>query len=493
MKNITFNELSKYLTPYFIEHNINRHSEYDILTINAKDLIHYKRIDLIAKVEYVKHYLAKQHNPFMKELYKAHIEAFSDGNFTELGSEEKNSISKYLESFHQLIDSIVEDGFNQDISLVPVGDDNVILDGAHRVSICTALNKEITIIKFKGLTRQYDLQHFQKHLLPSIYLDYLMLQYVKGDPQVYSFIFWPKGDSDYKDIAIKKIEEHFPILYRKKIALTYNGLKNFMIEIYKNHSWLGDYKNHYQGVYGQLDPCFQKDKVLEVLFVKANGLEDMLKVKSDIRSLYNIGNYSIHSTDNQDETLTVAQLLLNEHSIHFLNYGYHDGYPNFYRNLLLFKERLPESEIEATIIDSSSIMAMYGIRETEDVDYINVHSYVVEGFDLHNAYVSYYQANMEELIYSPKCHFYYNGLKFITLQKLLEFKLKRNETKDQIDAALITKFLKHNRTGFSYEKFQVEWKRFKRNSNLKLRSCAKKTLKALGIYHLYSKIAHRKK
>ncbi|MDO5085905.1 MAG: hypothetical protein Q4D47_05635, partial [Erysipelotrichaceae bacterium] len=75
MKNITFDELSKYLTPYFIEHNINRHSEYDILTVNARDLIHYKRMDLIAKVEYVKHYLAKQHNPFMEELYKAHIEA----------------------------------------------------------------------------------------------------------------------------------------------------------------------------------------------------------------------------------------------------------------------------------------------------------------------------------------------------------------------------------------------------------------------------------
>ena len=60
----------------------------------------------------------------------------------------------------------------------------------------------------------------------------------------------------------------------------------------------------------------------------------------------------------------------------------------------------------------------------------------------HDSELIYYPYSKQEIILNPKCHFYYRGVKFITLDVLYSMKQNRHEfPKDINDCDLIQKFL----------------------------------------------------
>ena len=77
---------------------------------------------------------------FINELYDKHIEAFSAGSYNEPGNDEKNSIKKYIDTFEVLIKNIKKSGIDETISVIPVGKNNEIMDGAHRTAIASYFN-----------------------------------------------------------------------------------------------------------------------------------------------------------------------------------------------------------------------------------------------------------------------------------------------------------------------------------------------------------------
>ena len=65
------------LTKYFIESNkIDENTEYEIMEMDAKELLVSNRIDLIAKLKYIENKEKRLNNEFLVELYKRHLEAF---------------------------------------------------------------------------------------------------------------------------------------------------------------------------------------------------------------------------------------------------------------------------------------------------------------------------------------------------------------------------------------------------------------------------------
>ena len=134
-----------FLTEYFVrENNIVEGTPYKILDIPARLLITPERIDLMAKWIYIYHREKNLNMESARELYMHHIEAFSNGTFIEPGTEDKNSIEKYFDEFDRIIDSVKENGFDEAVSLVPVGKDGVLLDGSHRCAACAYFNKNIS-------------------------------------------------------------------------------------------------------------------------------------------------------------------------------------------------------------------------------------------------------------------------------------------------------------------------------------------------------------
>ena len=135
------------LTHYLIDGNkITPEMPYEIEEIEARKLLTPERIDLMAKWFYIDAKVQGADMAYAREIYAKHIEAFSEGTFTEPGTEEKNTIEKYYFAFDELIEDIRENGFDSQKSLVPVGKDNVLLDGAHRCACVAYFGKKVKVI-----------------------------------------------------------------------------------------------------------------------------------------------------------------------------------------------------------------------------------------------------------------------------------------------------------------------------------------------------------
>ena len=140
------------LTPFFCEtYRIDRHKDYPVEWIDSRTLLVSERLDLAAKVKYIESRESGQISPFVRDCYVKYIEAFSYGTFKESGNNEKDSIKKYIDSFHHLIDAIKASGFDASKSVIPVGKDNILLDGAHRAAVAIYFNKKIPIIRLPDI------------------------------------------------------------------------------------------------------------------------------------------------------------------------------------------------------------------------------------------------------------------------------------------------------------------------------------------------------
>ena len=65
--------------------------------------------------------------------------------------------------------------------------------------------------------------------------------------------------------------------------------------------------------------CFARDRKLRFIVFDIDNKEMILSIKEKIRRICGVGNHSIHTTDNKDETIKLARLLLYENSIIMLN------------------------------------------------------------------------------------------------------------------------------------------------------------------------------
>ena len=168
------------LTRYFLEsRGVDENTEYEIFTMKARDLLCPRRIDLMAKWLYIDAKNSGKGIEECLEVYKAHLRAWSKGTFTECGSPEKNSFDKYLKTFNEINNSIRERGFDETISIIPIGRHCEILDGSHRVSCAAYYDQFIKVIKFPGLSVCYDAQYFSNLGLENRYIERMVKKYME--------------------------------------------------------------------------------------------------------------------------------------------------------------------------------------------------------------------------------------------------------------------------------------------------------------------------
>lgn len=449
------------ITKYVIEgYHIDINKDYVMETIPARQLIVPERIDLMAKWIYIDSYVRGMDRTDAIALYTAHLDAFSLGSFMEPGEEYKNSIESYLTIFNTMIEDIRENGFDADRSIIPVGRNNVILDGSHRVSIAAYFDQMVTVIRFPECSQDFGAMFFSNNLLHSHYLKLMMNQYIMLAQNCFFACIWPIAyDEEKMDAAEKIIQEYGKIVYIQDIRLNYNGMKNFMAQIYGHQSWVGTFENHFAGVDSKVQPCFKMNTPIRTIVFESESLEKVLEVKERIREIYGLENHSIHISDNVFETRQMSNLLYNENSLHHLNYGQTDAFMSIHKRMNEFKELVKKNNLELNrfIVDSGSVLEVYGLRQSRDMDYLT--DYIktnlpqTEEVDNHISELPYYGCSIEDLLYNPKNYFVYNGVKFVTLQTLLTLKRRRNEKKDQRDAKMILKSIRRKKKSiYSEEK-----------------------------------------
>lgn len=472
----------------------------DVNSIAAGKLITTSRLDLMAKYTYVESQVTGEGRDWAEELYIKHIEAFSGGSFQEPGNPQKNSAEAYKNTFDNLIENISKVGFDNKCSVIPVSTEGMILDGAHRTAICAYFDMDVTV-KHEEREVCYDYSFFKNMHLDQKYLDFMVSKYVEiNGKNCYVICLWPKAvkNKELLGKADKLIKEKCvaPILAQKDINITYQGLRNFMLQAYANYNWCGTPENGFKGVEGKLDPCYDPCNLMRTYIVELPSVEEMLSLKKEVRELFGLGNHSIHSSDNYAETLMLTHLLFNQNSIHLMNYGKFDYDGLCVRRIYNFKQEIEDAglNIDRFIVDSSSIMGLYGIRKVRDLDYLtidaNYHEKGIEhhekDIDHHEKGSEYHEKSVDDLILNPNNYVYAFGMKFITLSVLKDFKANRGEEKDQEDIKLISEKLNNSYSiKQSIECSIIKFKRYARNVKTNFR----KFLEKHNI-HVFTKIWH---
>ena len=383
---------SEYISKYFLEAwGLAPDALLETEIVSPKTLLNVNRLDLVCKLYYIDCLDKGVDMAFAKELYRAHIEAFSDGVFVEPGLKTKNSIRDYYDSFESLIADIKANGFDPSRSVIPVGEDGAILDGSHRAAIGIYYDIPLTVVHIPDETRKYDHEYFREKGLDEEYLDFMAYQYIRFADRAYTVCLWPAAYDEKKLAeADKLIRGCAAVTYRKEVMLNFRGVEQLMISFYKSMEWTGSLDNGFGGVESKARDCYRNNAPTTVYVISGPELEKVQELKQRIRDLYAIENSSVHITDTHAEAVEAGRMLLNKNSIDFMNHG------DPYRDKDFIKEFSQKAEASQPCSGMETTLSLYGIGT-------------------HNACGS---TDLECELQDPKDHFYFWGVRLPSIDRV---------------------------------------------------------------------------
>lgn len=292
---------------------------YTQKNVKARSLLTADRFDLFAKLLYIK--LRQSDKNTAINIYGKHIKAFNP-DLKEPGRMDKNGLDDFVNAFDFLIEDFKNNEFNDAISVIPVSENGTILDGSHRVSALAFYDKELTILQFEKVIPvcSFDYLYFKKRGLPESISDRIAYEALAYLDNIFIACIWPKiGALNEREFTHNYLEKHFEILYKKQLTMTLNSLGKFIAEIYKEQDWVGDEHNGFKGANDKASHCYAMNGKVQFVFFKANSLEEVLQTKEEIRNHYNLGKHVIHITDNHQETIDIADLILTDKVTAYMN------------------------------------------------------------------------------------------------------------------------------------------------------------------------------
>lgn len=414
---------SQYFSQYFLDAwGIEADAELKTELVSPKTLLTANRLDLACKLYYIDCQEKKADMTFARQLYQAHLAAFSNGSFVEPGQNAKNSVQDYFDGFRRLIEDMREHGFDPARSVVPVGDNGAILDGAHRVAIAIYYDIPLTVVRIPSQNCRYDYAYFRQKGLPEEYLDFMAYQYIRFSERVYAVCLWPAADQpDRLAEADRLIRRYAAVAYRKTIALNYNAIEQLMISFYHSMSWTGSIDNGFCGVASKAKDCFRDKSLTNVYVICDVNLERVLELKQRIRDLYAIDNSSVHITDTHAEAIEAGKLLLFRNSIDLMNAG------NPFHDAVFVKDFSAKAEDFQRYSSTDTTLALYGIgghgvseRRGEETDWQD-----------------------------PKDYLYFWGVKLPSLSCVKAIRHQSGSPEDREDVRLIEAFERKRHSGFT--------------------------------------------
>jgi len=484
---ITKESLKNLIEPHIF--NQLKKNNYQEITLEANKLLTSARLDLGFKLLYLE--MIEKDVKFAKEIYKLNISVCGFGKFIEVGKENKNNFDDFIHEFKKTFEDIKINGFDSKKTLIPLSKNHSIANGAHRIASSIYCNKIVECIETEVDNHIQDYKFFYNRNISSDILDTVVTTFIKYSSNMHIAFLWPIGKKE--NIQIKDIMPN--IVYKKKIKLNHNGAHNLLSQIYYGEEWLGNIENNFKGVNGKLIECFKTFDSFDVVAFQANSLNEVLKIKENIREIFNVGKHSIHITDTKEEAIRTAQVVFNDNSLHFLNYAKPNTYISTHKKIDIFKQFIKENNLDSKdlLIDSSFILSCYGLREAKDTDFFcNDNSKIINKFEdinIHDEELKYYTENKNELIYNPKNYFYFNDIKFISFDNLYKMKTIRNEDKDKNDCKMMEALIENNEIKEFINRLKQNILYFKIKARAKLMNM----LKYVGLYNVIKNILRGKK
>lgn len=468
-------EIKKYINPHLFS-ILPFNNKHRVHRKDAIDLLSPQRFDILSKYIYIKNIKNEYSQEWALKIYREHLKAFGGVSFNEGDSSGKNSFEIYLRRFNTIINSIRIEGFKNDISLIPVGEGGVAIDGAHRIAACIYYNAPINVVEFDYIENIYDYSYFQNHGLQTIYMDQMALEYCRLKKTTKLAVLFPISYEFY-DKVIDILNNYGDIVYEKSVKLTDIGKKNLIRQIYKGEKWIGKRTEETSGFLRHINERFTGKIPVTFIFIDAHSEQGMVEAKSIIRDICGENNNSIHINDTHIETIRLAEQVLNENSIEFWNNGRPELSRNFLKLFDEYKDIIYGKELNKDnfCIDAGGVLAIYGLRETGDLDFLTKYNGVdfYNNINNHNMELRFYNSSLNNLIFNPTNYFYYDGMKFLTLENVKKMKSCRNEFKDKRDVLLINNFISNEYKKFKFWRkkiyyemivFRTKWKSILKNS-----------------------------
>jgi hypothetical protein len=414
-------------------------------------LLKQKRFDLIFKYLYLKN---RDKNPqFFEDLYIEHIRAFN--GFSEEHPSDgvpKETKEAFVNSFNTLFDSIKTDGFNESLGAIPIGANGDIADGAHRLATCAFLGLDVETTNVED-DYTYDYNTFINKGINQDMADYAALEYVNLNPNTYIINLHSVVDIKNDEKVEKILNKYGFIFYKKDVVLNYNAYVNLKKinygSFWERDPWIGDLDNQFKGAQGHAkDSMGDNPNPLRAYVFVCDNFDDILKVKAEIRDLLKVGNTCVHINDTRDEAMWLAKTYFNNNSLDMLTKRpfLHEN-KEFEELLTIFNKSIIEQNLDQDdfCCAGSTPLEVYGVRKSSDLDYLscNKENFTSPNKDIsnHDNQLEFYPYSKEEIIYNPLNHFYFNGMKFISLDILHKMKKKRNEDPKDIDDCVALELL----------------------------------------------------
>ena len=142
--------------------------------------------------------------------------------------------------------------------------------------------------------------------------------------------------------------------------------------------------------------------------------------------------------------------MYNRNSVEFLNRADPYKYSKVYNKIRELKELIERNGYDRSrfIIDSSAVLEAYGLRQAADLDFLTDYVFEeenqIEEADNHRSQLPYHNVSLLEMLYDPENYFYFEGMKFLAPQRLIEMKTNRGEMKDIKDVRMLKKIICKN-------------------------------------------------
>ena len=382
-----------------VNHNDNDNKSTLLPNENPGDYLHSARFDLIFKMVYAYFYAHEQEVPLpIRSAYAEHLSVWN--KFHEYchiikksmydakkPCVEKHSLQDFINSYQNTIDDIRKQGFNSNLSQIPVDKNNFLQNGAHRLSAGVILNKEVAIQRLTFLLHlEWGFKFFEDAGLSNATSDTVMLEWLRIqrhlpnlNAKVRIMTVFTDNERERK-VMRGKIQDNCSmdhrILFERKLNVTRQGALQLLLHMY-------GFIDEIEAKANELFSSYKSSSTFEVLFLFffSRNTVDFIECKRTIATLYDdkVINISSHVSNTDEENLLLAQMILNKNSHMFMNKAVNPSACKDIakeiasRSSSLIINPLPQIYLgrNDVLIHSSSVLKFFGLGQEERVSVLH--------------------------------------------------------------------------------------------------------------------------
>ena len=405
------------------------------------------RFDFAAKSLYLRFLTNHIDSNWGKQVYCLHLSLWN-GFFERFPP--KRCEADFIDAFHRIMESaqtLTQEGFP---SIIPLTSDGVPLNGAHRITTALHFHKKVACVHTEILSAQcnWNYRYFRRladdspHPDAEDAFDAMALELCRVLPRIAIAVIFPAAKG--RDVDVERIlGEHASIHYRKDVEFGPDGRVQLMRTLYEREPWLGDHGDGFAGARNKAVACFPCSRPAKFFLLAYDEPAELMRAKARVRELFDVGNHSIHITDTREEAWRAARLAFSKNSVAFVNRRPVVMMRNFETLFSEYRRAITDvPNDEDFCVEGGAVMAVCGIRDCGDFDYLHHQTPLRVGVDErireNNGHAHYHRGRtLDDVIFDHRNHFYWQGLKFVSLENLRSWKVARGLPRDHRDIALI--------------------------------------------------------